>query len=445
MTETGQNHVLTQNRLDATAHERQNRRVMKLHCKKFFSRKAYMPAVCSLLMASLSACGDKEATAEPQPEATAATAATPAAAVSAPDTAQTTTPAPKQAEPADSEKDAADEEISEEEVDTRKQIYDIMVYQVAPAVSAQNSPVSPQIREVLRLLNEQYEQDKEKLAGSPDLTRLAILIAGMRSSFGAWDAALTDFDRALEDYRAMPQETQDSPLHAGWLSAIYKGKAVCYLNKQDQAKALEQFQLRLENDEKRAAAIPELTPGAQINTNVISIARDLLAAMHDKASCVAVTNREEARDLYQQAIEKAQKLILLPDLTIHLHYIQILDTAADNEIKCNNPEKAKEHYTTLMQHCVNIHNSSRDANVKKVMLAYAQAAEKAYKQIEGGQQPHEITTEPINPDLPPLDATLTPPAAEAETTTVSATPEVKAEPEPKEETPKKSKRNRRRR
>lgn len=409
-----------------------------------------MPAVCSLLMASLSACGDKEATAEPRPEANAATAATPAAAVSAPDTAQPTTPAPKQAEPADSEKDASDEEISEEEiseeeVDTRKQIYDIMVYQVAPAVSAQNSPVSPQIREVLRLLNEQYEQDKEKLAGSTELTRLALLIAGMRSSFGAWDAALTDFDRALADFQAMPQETQDSPLCAGWLSAIYKGKAACYLNKQDQAKALEQLQLRLENDEKRAAAIPELTPGAQINTNVISIARDLLAAMRDKASCVAVTNREEARDLYQQAIEKAQKLILLPDLTIHIHYIQILATAADNEIKCNNPEKAKEHYVTLMQHCANVHNSSPDANVKKVMLAYAQAAEKAYKQIEEGQQPHEITKEPINPDLPPLDATLTPPAAEAETTTVSATPEVKAEPEPKKETPKKSKRKRRKR
>lgn len=418
-----------------------------MSCKKVFNRKTYLPFVCGLLMASLGSCMDQEAPAEPTPETNTTTTENPPAEVAQP---PAPAPAPQQAQPAVSEEESTEEELNDEdEVDTREQIYDILVYQVAPAVSAPNSPVSAQIREVLRLLNEQYEQDKEELAGSTELTRLAILIAAMRSSFGAWDAALADFDRALADFQAMPQETQDSPLCASWLSAIYKGKAACYLNKQDQAKALEQLQLRLENDEKRAASIPEYTPGAPDNAGVILIARDLLASMYDKATCVAAANREEAKALYQQAIEKAQRLILLPDLTIHIHYIQILATAADNEIKCNNPEKAKAHYMTLMQHCVNMHNNSPDANVKKVMLAYAQAAEKAYKQIEEGQQPHEITTEPINSDLPPLDATttttLTSSAAEAETTTVSATPEVKAEPEPQKETPKKSKRNRRKR
>ena len=408
---------------------------MKLRCNKVFSRKASLPLACSLLMAVLSSCGNEELTPIDTPENN--TAIT--------DTQVSEEPAPVQPEATEQE------QVEEEQVDTRDLIYDIMVYQVAPALATPNSPVSSQIREVLRLLNEQYEQDKEELAGSPELTRSAILIANMRCSFGAWDAAIADYDRALSDFRAMPQETQESAQYSGWLSIIYKGKAVCYLSKNDREKAMEQLQLRLENDEKRAATIPELKPGDTISTEFIPIARDLMASMQDKAAYVAEANREEAKGLYQQYIARAQNLILLPDFTLHIQYIQLLAAAADNEVKGNNPEKAKEYYIALMEHCVKIHNGSRDANVKKVMLAYAQAAEQAYKQLEGGQQPHEITTEPINPDLPPLqpDATtpapVTEPAAEAETTTVSATPEVKAEPEPKKETPKKSKRNRRKR
>lgn len=386
-------------------------------------------------MAVLSSCGNEELTPIDTPENN--TAIT--------DTQVSEEPAPVQPEATEQE------QVEEEKVDTRDLIYDIMVYQVAPALATPNSPVSSQIREVLRLLNEQYEQDKEELAGSPELTQLAILIANMRCSFGAWDAALADYDRALSDFFSMPKETQESIQYSGWLSGIYKGKAVCYLSKNDKEKAMEQLQLRLENDEKRAAAMPELKPGDTISVAYIPIARDLMASMHDKAAFVNTVNREEAKALYQQYIARAQSLILLPDFTIHIQYIHLLATAAENEVKCNNPEKAKEYYITLMEHCVKIHNGSRDANVKKVMLAYEQAAEQAYKQLEGGQQPHEITTEPINPDLPPLqpDATtpapVTEPATEAETTTVSATPEVKAEPEPKKETPKKSKRNRRKR
>lgn len=384
-------------------------------------------------MAALCACEENEiATQAPAPEK----------ASTETQVAPTEEKAEEAAEPARS---AAEE--------NRDLIYDLMVYGVAPQLANPNSPLASQIKEVLRLLNEQYELEKTELAGTADLARLAILIADMRRSFGAWNAAISDYDRALADFNAIPEAERADDVHARWLSNIYYGKAFCYMQKQEPDKAMEQYDLRLANNEKRAASLPEFTPGAQVSMNVVPIVHDLISALRTRAECQGMSDPEEAKTSYSVAIERAEGLLGLPDFSTHRQYLMLLISAANHASRCSDNQKAKEYCMKMMKHCEKLHNGTNDQRVRQFMLAQIQQGQEMYKQLEGGQTPEstpeqpEITTEPINADLPPLpsDTTIAPeaPAAEPQTTTVTETPAVTAEPQPAPATSTKKKNRRR--
>ena len=439
---------------------------MKLRCTEVLTKKTCLSIICGLLALTLSSCNEETASAPQETTGAATTTETHPQPSAEQAVAEQPSPEPEKAEQANPEADAQEESAEEEEaIDTREQIYDILVYQVAPAVAAPNSPVSSQIREVLRLLNKQYEQEKEALAGTPERTRLAVVIANMRCSFGAWDAALADYDRALADFNAMTEEDKADNVHISWLSIIYKGKAACFLNKKEPQKAIEQLILRRELNEKVLSTYPELKPGINVSMEIVPFATDLIATLRDHATCVALTNRNEAQTFYEEAITRATQLTMLPSLQVHdqytglpvhdeytslpVHnqYILLLADAANNATQNNDSQKAMQHLYTLAKHCADIHNQSRDEGVRKIMLTYAQTAMEAYKKHKEGQKPHEITTEPLNPDLPPLPNDSAIPAAvdnaAPETATVSQTSEVKAEPTPKKSTSKKNKRKHR--
>lgn len=385
-----------------------------MHCKDIFCKKTYLTVMGSAVVAALCACGEGEASAQaPAPEKAATeTQATPTEA--------------KAEESSAPNRSAADE--------NRDLIYDLMVYGIAPQLATPSSPLAGQIKEVLRLLNEQYELEKTELAGTTELARLAILIADMRRSFGAWNAALADYDRALADFNAIPEADRADDAHARWLSNIYYGKAFCYMQKQEMNKAMEQYDLRLANNEKRAEGLPEFKPGAQVSTTVVPIVHDLISALRTRAECQGISDPEEAKTSYQTAIEKAEGLLGLPDFSTHRQYLMLLISAANHSSRYNDNEKAKEYCMKMMKHCEKLHNGTNDERVRQYMLSQIQQGQEMYKQLVAGQTPAteteqpEITSEPINTELPPLPADA--PAAEAETTTVAETPEVTAEPQP---------------
>ncbi|MBQ4595149.1 MAG: hypothetical protein IJA81_10995 [Akkermansia sp.] len=400
-----------------------------------------MPIVCGAVMAALCACGDKE-------ETTQAPAAQPKA---------------KEATTAEVKPEEQAPESTAEETDAAQelhdQIYDLMVYGIAPQLASPNSPLAPQIKEVLRMLNEQYELEKAELAGTTELARLAILAADMRRTFGAWDSAIKDYERALGDYNAMSDEDKADDTHRRWLSNIYYGMAFSYMQKNNAAKALEYYEMRLANDEKRAETLPEFKPGAQVSMQVVPIVHDLISSLRTKAECRAMTDPEEARTDYRTAIERAEQLLGLPDFSVHRQYMLLLSSAANHESRCNDNKKAMEYCMKVMKHCEKLHNGTNDARVRQFMIAQIKQCQEMYKQLEAGiapaadTTPQEITTEPLNADLPPLpNDTAAPaaapaeaPAAAEETTTVSETPAVTAEPQPAPAPAKSNKKNKRKR
>lgn len=398
-----------------------------MRCKDFFCKKNYLTVVSGAVMAVLCACDDtSEKVTEPAKATTETTVA------------PTEEPAAETSSPARSEAD-----------ENRDLIYDMMVYGIVPQLANPNSPLAGQIKEILRLLNEQYELEKTELAGTSDLARLAILIADMRRSFGAWDSALKDYDRALADFDAMPDADKADALHTRWLSNIYYGKAYCYMQKQDLTKAMEQYDLRLANDEKRAETLPEFKPGAQVSTQVVPIVHDLISSLRTKAECMAMSDPEEAKTSFSTAIERAEGLLGLPDFSTHRQYLMLLISAANHSSRCNDTQKAKDYCMKMMKHCEKLHNGTNDVNVRQFMLAQIKQGQEMYKQLEAGQTPPEeptpaeITTEPINAELPPLPTDA--PAEAPETTTVTEAPAVSATPQSQtpQKTTQKNKRRRR--
>ncbi|MBR5212919.1 MAG: hypothetical protein IKV92_01500 [Akkermansia sp.] len=400
---------------------------MKMRCKDFFCKKNYLTVVSGAVMAALCACDEaSEKVTEPAKATTEATVV------------PTEEPETETSSPARSEAD-----------ENRDLIYDMMVYGIVPQLANPNSPLAGQIKEILRLLNEQYELEKTELAGTSDLARLAILIADMRRSFGAWDSALKDYDRALADFNAMADIDKADDIHTRWLSNIYYGKAYCYMQKQDLTKAMEQYDLRLANDEKRASTLPEFKPGAQVSTQVVPIVHDLISSLRTKAECQAMSDPEEAKTSFSTAIERAEGLLGLPDFSTHRQYLMLLISAANHSSRCNDTQKAKDYCMKMMKHCEKLHNGTNDVNVRQFMLAQIKQGQEMYKQLEAGQTPPEeptpaeITTEPINAELPPLPTDA--PAEAPETTTVTEAPAVSATPQSQtpQKTTQKNKRRRR--
>lgn len=403
---------------------------MKQRYKDFFNKRKRITAASAALVLALCACSgeDEQKEQSATPEKTE-------------ETAPALPPTEQQEEP--KEDVSASEKIQE-------QIYELMVYGVAPQLATPNSPVGNHIREVLRLLNEQYELDKEELHGTSELARTAILIADMRRSFGAWDAALNDYNRALTNFNNMPDEERTDDAHMRWLSSIYYGKAYCYMQKRDMKAAQEQYDLRLANDEKRAECLPEFTPGAQVGVEVIPIVADLTSSMRTKAECMGMHDPEEARTYYQTAITKAESMLGLPDLSVHHEYLRLVSSAANHESRCNNSQKAMEYCAKVMHHCQQLHQNTQNQTIRQYAAAQFARCQEMYKKLEAGKAPateepmteQPVVTEPTQP-LPELTP---PPATQTET---KAEPAPAAEPPPAaaplEQKPKKKSSRRRRR
>lgn len=382
--------------------------------KRFWSRGCAV-AACGALGVALVSCGNDEETAAPAPVTE--TNAPAAQNLPSPDAAQQTPEAEPELSPAEQ---------------TRQQIFDLLVYNVTPRLATPNSPLAPQVKETLRLLNELYDQEKDTTAGTPERTRLAFTIAEMRSSFGAWDSALMEYSRALEDLNSMSDEQRATPGAASTLSSIYLGKAFCYLKKGNFSAALEQYDLRLQNDENRAASLFEPREQRQMTELEAIVLGDLISSMRTRAECLSQSEPEEARTAFAGYIDRVDDLMWCPLLATHMQYIRLVSAAANLESRCNNADKAIEYCNKIIAHCSAVHDGTQDAQVRQLMLTQVKGCRDMIDKLNAGEQvqtaPVEeeaAPTEPLQSDLPELPSAE--PAAAVEPAPV---PEVAPAAEP---------------
>lgn len=311
---------------------------------------------------------------------------------------------------------------------TRDEIFNLFVYNLAPKLASPDSAVAPHIKETLRLLNELYEHEKATNAGTADRVNMAFTIAEMRRSFGAWNAAIGEYDRTLEDFNALADDVKSQAGSASMLSSIYYGKAYCYLQKGDSTNALAQYDLRLQNDEARAASLFGERAEKKMTDLEAVILHDLISSMRTRAECLAQTDPEEARTAFAEYIDRVDDLMYCHQAATHMQYIRLISSAANLEARCNNNDKAIEYCGKVAIHCQNVHNGTNNASIRQMMLQQIKVCQEMVNKLRAGESieetapaPEAAPTEPLQQDLPELPSTE--PAAPAADTPVAAVTE----------------------
>lgn len=311
-----------------------------------------------------------------------------------PDATEQISPTPA-AEPTPEAKDAPAEEQTEAEQTTettatpaesatRNEINRLLVYGIAQHLASPNSPINTQVKELLRLLEQQYNEEKEQMTGTFERARMAFIIAEMRRKYTAWNAALKDYDRAYEDYMAMPEELQKDPGAMSTLSAIYLGKAQCCLALKDTAKALENYNNRLKNDYIRGGHMQEKK--TRINQFEAQAAADLISSMRTKAECLSLIDQEQATTEFANAVTEAEKLLWCPLMSIQNEYEQLLLTAAQQRLNNNDKAKASEYLTKMMQRAEELRDGAQNDSTREYFARKAKNLQEVIAQLQTGKE-----------------------------------------------------------
>lgn len=263
---------------------------------------------------------------------------------------------------------------------TRADINKLVVYGLAQHLASPNSPINTQVKELLRLLEQQYNEEKEQMTGTFERARMAFIIAEMRRKYTAWAAAVKDYDRAYEDYMAMPEELQKDPAAMPTLSAIYLGKALCYQAMKDTSKALENYNNRLKNDYIRGGHMTEQK--SRITQFEAQAAADLISSMRTKAECLALIDQEQSATEFANAVAEADKLLWCPLMSIQNEYEQLIVSAAQQRLNNQDKTKASEYLTKLMQRAEALRNGAKNDSTREYFARKAKSLQDIITQIQ---------------------------------------------------------------
>ncbi len=330
--------------------------VMKMRCEFPFRKVGQTFALCALSMVAISSCNQEEAQQVPAKDESAAA-------------------------PTDSDRQKAATAASEENKETAakkeeniyRQIAQYVAFNIAPHLANPNSPISPQVKELLSMMSNMYDQEIKTDATPAELTSLAFIIGEMRKSYGAWSAALEEYEKALKHFAKISTEEQQQIGHQSLLSSIYLAQTACYTQTGNRTKAEESLNQRLQLAEELAKQLPELKDGEskqitneEFATYAQSI-RILLSALRLKAEFMSNADPEETADYYEQSIVRAKKLLWCQHAIVVKEYMDLLVSAINHEIRCNRHQQA----TTHLDELITIYKNSAKQAEKNPNLATA--------------------------------------------------------------------------
>jgi tetratricopeptide (TPR) repeat protein len=206
----------------------------------------------------------------------------------------------------------------------------------------------------------------------------------MRRSYTAWNAALNDYERAYNDYQAMSEELKQAPEIMGTLSAIYQGKALCFLALNNPKDALENFSQRLKNDFLRGGHMTEKK--SRITQLEIQAATDLISAMRTKAECLSLIDQAQATTEFANAVAEADKLLWCPVMSIQNEYERLLIAAAQQQLQLKEKDAAIAYLTKLMQRHESLRDGAQNDSTREHFARKAKNLQEVIAQLKAGDE-----------------------------------------------------------
>ena len=381
---------------------------MKMRCEYSFRKMSQKFALCGITALLLSACSSEEET-----TATAAKPVEEEASVQTELTETEISPADTPPAPSNTEIMSSDVELIPTEEDNglpsltttptaeaetvtvvepekpakstaRDEMNTLLIYGIAQHLASPNSPISAHVKELLRLMEQQYNDEKDSMSGTFERARMAFIIAEMRRSYTAWNAALNDYERAYNDYQAMSEELKQAPEIMATLSGIYKGKALCCIALNNKEGALENFSQCLKNDFVRGGHMTERK--TRVTQWEIQAAADLISSMRSKAECLALMDQAQATTEFANAVAEADKLLWCPVMLIQNEYEKLLITAAQHQLQLKEKNKAIEYLTKLMQRHESLRDGAQNDSIREHFARKAKNLQDVIAQLQAGEE-----------------------------------------------------------
>ncbi len=311
----------------------------------FFRRPGTVVAVSLLSAACLSSCGEKDEEASAAP-------ASPAPAVEAP--AEEVSLSPE-------EKVAA----------ARETVYRQLLENIGPLVTdrAMAAEFNEPAKVYLESLNAYYA---ELSALPPTMERVDIgrRVAELTRNLGAYAKAFDAFERALEDFEALPEADRNTVEGKRLHSSLLNGTGICLLSINKASDSIPYYEKSLETD---IAVLRDLGIGEEStltegnpDANVSRAVADVLGSYRCLGeSHVAVGDLEEARDIYKKGIDTMAKLKHLDvNSGMGIAYVKLHGALGDLENRCGNEREALASWVQAANLCNAIFSNSRVVTVK---------------------------------------------------------------------------------
>lgn len=348
--------------------------VMKMRREFPFRKVGQAFALGALSVAVISSCSQEEA------EQAAAT-----------DESATATEAPAEQDAATATSEKNKDAAPKEEENIYRQIAQYVAFNIAPHLANPDSQISPQVKELLSLMSNMYDKETQTGATPAELTSLAFIIGEMRKSYGAWPAALEEYEKALKHFAEIAAEEQQQIGAQTLLGSIYLAQTACYVQTGNRAKAEECLQQRLQLAEELAKQLPELKDGESkqiTNEEFATYARSiqiLLSSLRLKAEFTSNTDPEEAADYYEQSIVRAKKLLWCQHSIVVKEYMDLLVSAVNHEIRCNRHQQATTHLNELITIYENsAKQAEKNPNLQAVINRKVEELKQIRTQIQSG-------------------------------------------------------------
>ncbi len=316
---------------------------MRKIAHKRFSSRLGAAAVVSLLSASCLCCcgGEKEKDATP-------------AAVSAP---VEQAAEPKEARPA--------VEVA------REAVYRQLLENISPLVT--DRAMVPEFNETAKVYLESLQALYAELSSLPpsvERVDIACRVAELTRNLGAYAKAFVAFERALEDYEALPEGDRQTVEGKRLLSSLHNGTGLCLLSIHRESDAIPHYEKALELDLAvlrelgiaEDTALPEGNPDANISRAVA----DVLGSYRCLGESHAVAGDfEEARDIYKKGIDAMAKLKNLDvNSDMGIAYVKLHGALGDLENHCGNERAALSSWEQASNLSKAIFASSRISGIK---------------------------------------------------------------------------------
>ncbi len=312
-----------------------------------------MAAALSLSsVAFLSACDEKQK--ETAPEAPAAPAAPAEPEPAAPVVAEEAAPSP--------------EALAQE---ARKAVYHQLLENVGPLVV--NHATVPEFNEIAKVYLEKLQELYTALAALPpsvERVDIARRVAELTRNLGAYSKAFEAFERALDDFEALPEADRTTLDGKRLHSSLLNGTALCLLNINRAAEAIPYYEKALEADIAvlRELGIAEdgVLPEGNPDANVSRAVADVLGSYRCLGESHALAgDNEEARDIYKKGIEAMSKLKNLDvNSNMGIAYVKLHGALGDLENRCGNEKEALAAWVQAANICNAVFSSSRTVSVK---------------------------------------------------------------------------------